>query len=316
VNNFTVNLTKSFTNTFGLAPLQPMAIPNIVYTAQGTTATTQTLVLSSEKINAKMLIQQGTTDLAKLMPSAQTTDSDGDGVPDNVDQCPNTPQGTKVASNGCPMEVGIRLAGTGTPIKITKAQEYAQIETSTQGLGGAFPGYCLVFFGEYPTQTYTDENYQVTIPKRMNLGLQPQPPNSPNYSPSVDGTVVPFDIKLASGNGNCWYDPSVNVLRCWLLPSNEPNGSERFTLSLKGIPYSSTLYFGAYASHANDCRTSLGPDMDPNNNQVTLETDKDTTEVFINFPCPTCPSNVTCPSGIPWDVEQNCCTNNGVCMIN
>jgi hypothetical protein len=32
-------------------------------------------------------------------------DSDGDGVPDNIDKCPGTPKGTKVNSDGCPNDV-------------------------------------------------------------------------------------------------------------------------------------------------------------------------------------------------------------------
>lgn len=37
-------------------------------------------------------------------PAAPVLDSDGDGVPDNLDKCPNTPQGVKVDKNGCPID--------------------------------------------------------------------------------------------------------------------------------------------------------------------------------------------------------------------
>jgi OOP family OmpA-OmpF porin len=38
-------------------------------------------------------------------------DSDGDGVPDDRDQCPNTPHGTAVDAVGCPLTGSITLAG-------------------------------------------------------------------------------------------------------------------------------------------------------------------------------------------------------------
>jgi outer membrane protein OmpA-like peptidoglycan-associated protein len=38
-------------------------------------------------------------------------DSDGDGVPDSIDQCPNTPKGTPVDSVGCPIKDEIKLQG-------------------------------------------------------------------------------------------------------------------------------------------------------------------------------------------------------------
>ena len=43
------------------------------------------------------------------------TDSDGDGVPDNLDQCPGTPPGTKVDEKGCPVENGNDADGDGVP---------------------------------------------------------------------------------------------------------------------------------------------------------------------------------------------------------
>ena len=36
-------------------------------------------------------------------------DSDGDGVPDSIDQCPNTPRGAKVDKVGCPCDVNLEV---------------------------------------------------------------------------------------------------------------------------------------------------------------------------------------------------------------
>jgi OOP family OmpA-OmpF porin len=59
--------------------------------------------LNQEKAeNAQLRNDLNTTNanLAKL-----TIDSDGDGVPDVFDKCPNTPQGTAVDGSGCPLPV-------------------------------------------------------------------------------------------------------------------------------------------------------------------------------------------------------------------
>jgi outer membrane protein OmpA-like peptidoglycan-associated protein len=37
-------------------------------------------------------------------PQPNAADTDGDGVPDNLDQCPGTPSGVKVDSHGCPID--------------------------------------------------------------------------------------------------------------------------------------------------------------------------------------------------------------------
>ena len=41
------------------------------------------------------------TEASSFMPAL---DSDGDGVPDNLDKCPGTPKGVKVDANGCPLD--------------------------------------------------------------------------------------------------------------------------------------------------------------------------------------------------------------------
>ncbi len=50
-------------------------------------------------------------------PQPPTPDADGDGVPDSLDQCPDTPLGTTVDASGCPVEPPpgcVNSVGTGT----------------------------------------------------------------------------------------------------------------------------------------------------------------------------------------------------------
>jgi OOP family OmpA-OmpF porin len=44
--------------------------------------------------------------LAKAAPAvvAPPLDSDGDGVPDSIDRCPDMPRGVRVDSSGCPLD--------------------------------------------------------------------------------------------------------------------------------------------------------------------------------------------------------------------
>jgi OOP family OmpA-OmpF porin len=66
-------------------------------------------------------------------------DSDGDGVLDGIDQCPNTPKGAKVDAKGCPMDSdgdgvpdgidqcpdtpkGLKVDATGCPIEVTERE--------------------------------------------------------------------------------------------------------------------------------------------------------------------------------------------------
>lgn len=44
--------------------------------------------------------------IIRVVRGSAPTDSDGDGVPDSQDKCPNTPSGTQVDANGCPQPDG------------------------------------------------------------------------------------------------------------------------------------------------------------------------------------------------------------------
>ncbi len=57
--------------------------------------------VDSQKTANQALQQQ--LNAAKVTITKLTTDSDGDGVPDLFDKCPNTPTGAKVDGSGCPL---------------------------------------------------------------------------------------------------------------------------------------------------------------------------------------------------------------------
>ncbi|MGZ3778116.1 MAG: DUF6089 family protein, partial [Mucilaginibacter sp.] len=62
---------------------------------------TQQTVVDSEKIKSEQVKRDLDSTNARL--ARLTADSDGDGVPDVKDKCPNTPANTKVDTSGCPL---------------------------------------------------------------------------------------------------------------------------------------------------------------------------------------------------------------------
>ncbi len=67
-------------------------------------------------------------------------DSDGDGVPDSQDQCPNTPAGTNVDANGCEIPAGSDSDGDGVDDSVDNCPNDAnanQADTDGDGVGDA-----------------------------------------------------------------------------------------------------------------------------------------------------------------------------------
>ncbi|MFI5163222.1 MAG: OmpA family protein [Sphingobacteriales bacterium] len=67
-------------------------------------------------------------------------DSDGDGVPDIKDKCPNTPAGTKVDSAGCPIVAPVVKSDVKSEIK---AEDRLTVKTAIQNLE-FFPGTSII----------------------------------------------------------------------------------------------------------------------------------------------------------------------------
>jgi OOP family OmpA-OmpF porin len=60
----------------------------------------------------------------------KTMDSDGDGVTDDLDRCPNTPRGVKVDARGCPLDTD----GDGVPDYLDKCPNTPKgVKVDTQG---------------------------------------------------------------------------------------------------------------------------------------------------------------------------------------
>jgi len=72
----------------------------------------------------------GMADFVEKVFFEKTMDSDGDGVTDDLDQCPNTPRGVKVDARGCPLDSD----GDGVPDNLDKCPDTPKgVKVDTQG---------------------------------------------------------------------------------------------------------------------------------------------------------------------------------------
>lgn len=60
-------------------------------------------------------------------PVPQDVDSDGDGVVDSKDKCPDTPKGTEVDANGCPLPVAAPVEPAPAPMTEQKPEAEQQV---------------------------------------------------------------------------------------------------------------------------------------------------------------------------------------------
>jgi OOP family OmpA-OmpF porin len=61
------------------------------------------LQAKNDSIQAQLTVQKTQNARLESIVTSTTTDSDGDGVADKFDKCPNTPAGSKIDGSGCPL---------------------------------------------------------------------------------------------------------------------------------------------------------------------------------------------------------------------
>jgi len=131
-------------------------------------------------------------------PAPVVRDSDGDGVPDNLDKCPNTPRGVTVDAQGCPIDsdgdgvadyldkcpgtpAGVRVDAEGCPtvlsLRVNFGFDSANVSTDFDGeLAKAaacinnYPGHEVAIIGH--TDSAGPEAYNQTLSERRAVAVK------------------------------------------------------------------------------------------------------------------------------------------------
>lgn len=107
-------------------------------------------------------------------------DSDGDGVPDSRDQCPDTPKGVKVDENGCPEVVKVGDDNAGKPMVIVyfdfdksdiKSSEAAKLDEAIAKLNAMKKGKIVIKLDGH-TDSFGTEQYNVGLGERRGQAVR------------------------------------------------------------------------------------------------------------------------------------------------
>lgn len=107
-------------------------------------------------------------------------DSDGDGVPDSRDQCPDTPKGVKVDENGCPEVVEVGGVDTSKPVVIVyfdfdksdiKSSEAAKLDDAIAKLNSMKKGKIVIKLDGH-TDSFGTEQYNVGLGERRGQAVR------------------------------------------------------------------------------------------------------------------------------------------------
>ncbi|MDD2951389.1 MAG: OmpA family protein, partial [Sulfuricurvum sp.] len=98
-----------------------------------------------------------------VVPAPAELDSDGDGVVDSKDKCPNTPKGYKVDDNGCPREVTLHI-NFGTNLFAIPSSAYKDIDELKRFMND-YPMYNIEIIG-HTDSVGSEHSNQILSEKR------------------------------------------------------------------------------------------------------------------------------------------------------